>query len=236
MTEEKKQTTLGGVLIVLTIPVTAALAAWCIYSYRLSLHEGDQEPIIYQSRTPEEWVELMHHPIAGHRDKARKFLVQYGDEALPYLEKLLQEGSDDTARLEAIRAVQEMGPAAASLVPLLRETLADRAFPDRDVAAVALLDVGDVSIETERALIKSLEEDPDPIVRVTVARCLGRIASAPGTVDALSQALTREPPSSDDPWSGANETFARDAAKDALQVIADRGDGTLATAAQEALE
>jgi HEAT repeat protein len=235
MTEEKRKSTLGGILIILTIPVTAALVAFCIYNYRMWLRE-DQGPTIYKSKTPEEWVELMHHPIAGHRDKARKFLVQYGDDALPHLEELLQEGSDDTARLEAIYAVQEMGTDAASLFPLLRSTLTDQSFPDRDVAAHVLLDVGDVSIETERALIKALNEEPDPIVRAAFARCLGRAAMSSGAVEALSQSLTREVPSSEDPWSSTNERNARDAARDSLQAIADRGEGSLAVAAREALE
>lgn len=106
------------------------------------------------------------------------------------------QGIDTSLRLRAAKALGALGPTARGAVADLTAVLED---PDSDVrrAAVAALRLIQPAAERpSEALVRAIAKDladPDPIVRYSAARTLGRLGSAAASTATALQALLADP-------------------------------------------
>jgi HEAT repeat protein len=126
----------------------------------------------------DEWGRRAASSDPAVADAARGRLRAGGREALPVLLWLARH-EDPRIRLEGLRLVRDLGPAAREALPHLLGGLA-REEADPEVRAATVDALGSIGVGSEavvRALTRALD-DESPAVRVAAARALARLGEA----------------------------------------------------------
>jgi HEAT repeat protein len=130
--------------------------------------------------------------------------------ALPALTTLLQDSSRDAeTRSNAARTIGRIGPDAASSLPALIQALDDPEWMLREVAAVAIGDLGRAAGSEGAAALIPLLTDEHALVRRAAAGSLGYLSEFADEAVPVIKSLLNDP-----------DEDVRNAARDALRAIA----------------
>lgn len=187
-------------------------------------------------------VELLTHRNPLARRQAVAELATRGRRVVAPVSKLLTGQVSPAARTAAAEVLAQLGPEAAEAAPALATALADRSWTGREVAAVALGEMGEKARPHIATLCEALQGDPEPQVRLAAARALGKIAArCPPAVGELRPALVRALDDSDpNVRAEAAEALAAcqplpPEAVNKLRTLAESGDFVVRQAAEETL-
>ncbi|MFB6262435.1 MAG: HEAT repeat domain-containing protein [Bradymonadaceae bacterium] len=144
-----------------------------------------------ESSNVAELAERLGHPDDEVRQRARRRLVEAGEQAIPSLTDQLRVVDPD-ARLELVRVLAEIED-DRTLLPLMRYVFDESGEPEEDDArAVAMRAILDIGLPDHRerlqAFLRDVVGDPDPTVRGLAVEGLGRVANpllAPYVEEAL---------------------------------------------------
>ncbi len=150
-------------------------------------------------------------PRAAHAQEAPTV-----DDVPALMEKLQSEVHKD--RLDAVKALGDLGPEAAPAVPALIEAVQGEGYLLRQLAIKSLGEIGEPAAPAVPVLVEALQDsDSDEFVRMRAAHALGQIGPAAKEAGpALAEALRSDP-----------DEDVREAASEALQQMGAASEATL---------
>jgi RNA polymerase sigma factor (sigma-70 family) len=139
---------------------------------KLTPKEEETQPVTFQGKPIDYWLQMFKDRDPEYRKKAIDALTAIGTEDKRVLPVLIKALKDRYISREAAHALGNIGKDA---VPALLPLLKGKDNELREMAALALSDIGPEAKETIPALIECLE-DEDQILRGWAAAALGRMA------------------------------------------------------------
>ena len=125
------------------------------------------------------------------------------DPAAPYIAVLKDPKSTNDNKGNACSKLMDMGPKAASAVPVLTDLLKDPAELMRDYAISTLASIGAASAPAIPALQKIADADPSSNLRMEASDAIKQIrAAGPPPAATPAPRPNNPPPPSADPWMG----------------------------------
>ncbi len=163
---------LTAVLILVLLPVSTGC------EHRPPSTSLAREGSDFRQLSDSQCVKMLTHRNPLARRQAVAELAARGGRVVPLVCPLLESTSRSETRTAAAEVLAKLGPQAADAAPALAKALADKTWSGRELAAIALGEIGDCSSPCLSSLRQALCSDPEPQVRSAAARALGKIAAA----------------------------------------------------------
>lgn len=155
--------------VLAAIAVIALLATGAAWYYRtgrvLPLRDG-----VPAERVDDEWLEDLYSQNPAEAAAAARHVEELGQDAVPVIQATLEDTrADRERRRAALKACTILGPAAATLIPLVTAEL-----EEPDVTAEAAVALSFMGRQAFAPLRDALSSD-DPVVRREALRSIGKL-------------------------------------------------------------